>query len=99
LALRRLLGERLGRVPCSSTKPVTGHCLGASAALEAVISVLALQYQRMPPTANCSALDPECPIDAVPLTARPARLSTVMSNSLGFWGYNASLVFTRPSAT
>jgi 3-oxoacyl-[acyl-carrier-protein] synthase II len=99
LALSRLLGDRLGRVPCSSTKPITGHCLGASAALEAVISVLALQHQCVPPTANCTDLDPECPIDAVPLTARPARLSAAMSNSIGFWGYNASLIFTRLPAT
>ena len=94
LALHRLLGERLGQVPISSTKPITGHCLGAVPALEAVIAILALERQCVPPTANCTRLDPECPIDAVPGAARPTRLQVVMSNSLGFWGYNASLIFT-----
>lgn len=96
VSLRRLLGERLGEVPCSSTKPITGHCLGASPALEAVISVLALQHQCVPPTATCTELDPACPIDAVQNAARPAGLRVVMSNSLGFWGKNAALIFTGP---
>jgi 3-oxoacyl-(acyl-carrier-protein) synthase len=96
VSLCRLLGERIKEVPCSSTKPITGHCLGASPALEAVISVLALQHQSVPPTANCAELDPDCPIDAVPASARPTPLRVVMSNSLGFWGKNASLLFTCP---
>jgi 3-oxoacyl-[acyl-carrier-protein] synthase II len=96
VALRRLLGDRLAEVPCSSTKPVTGHCLGAAAALEAVVSVLALQGETVPPTACCTDLDPECPIDAVQGSARRAPLRAVMSNSLGFWGNNASLVFVHP---
>jgi 3-oxoacyl-(acyl-carrier-protein) synthase len=95
VALRGLLGERLAAVPCSSTKPVTGHCLGAAAAVEAVVCVLALQRQTVPPTAACDRSDPECPIDVVPGEARPAPLRLVMSNSLGFWGNNAALVFSR----
>ncbi len=95
-SLRRLLGGRLAEVPCSSTKPITGHCLGASPALEAVISVLALHHQCVPPTANTVELDPACPIDAVTGAARPASLRLVLSNSLGFWGKNAALLFTRP---
>jgi 3-oxoacyl-[acyl-carrier-protein] synthase II len=96
VALRRLLGERLGAVPGSSTKPITGHCLGATPALEAVICVLALQRQYLPPTANCREQDPACPLDVVPLQGRPAALRRVMSNSLGFWGNNAALVFAAP---
>ncbi len=93
VALRHLLGERLHQVPCSSTKPVTGHCLGASPALEAIISILALQHQCAPMSANCTSLDPACPLDIVQASSRPCRLLAVMSNSLGFWGNNASLVF------
>jgi 3-oxoacyl-[acyl-carrier-protein] synthase II len=96
VALRRLLGDRLAAVPCSSTKPITGHCLGATPALEAVISVLALQRQYIPPTANCLEQDPDCSLDVVPVHGRPAALRRVMSNSLGFWGNNAALVFTTP---
>ncbi len=95
LALHRLLGDRLHRVPCSSTKPVTGHCLGASAALEAVLAVLSLRDQLAPPTANCLEPDPECRLDVVTGEARPMRMRVAMSNSLGFWGKNASLLFGR----
>jgi len=79
--------------PCSSTKPVTGHCLGATPVLEAVLCVRALQEQMIPPTANCHA--PAFPLDFVPLQARPAALRHVLSNSLGFWGKHASLLFSR----
>ena len=75
---------------------MTGHCLGGSAALEAIISILALQRGLIPPTANCESPDPECPLDLVRGDhAAPADLRVVMSNSLGFWGSNASLVFGR----
>jgi 3-oxoacyl-(acyl-carrier-protein) synthase len=83
------------RVPCSSTKPVTGHCMGATPALEAVIAIQALHHQIVPPTANCEQPDPSCSIDPLPLTARPARIRTVLSNSAGFWGYHAALVFSH----
>jgi 3-oxoacyl-(acyl-carrier-protein) synthase len=82
-----------GCPPTSSTKPVTGHCLGASPVLEAILCIHALQQQLVPPTANCH--DPEFPIDIVTLRARPAPLQHVLSNSLGFWGKHASLVFSR----
>ena len=94
-ALRALLGAAVERVPCSSTKPVTGHCLGAAAAIEAVISILALEHQLVPPTINCRSLDPECRLDLVRDVARPALLQSVLSTSQGFWGNNAALVFTR----
>jgi len=95
LSMRRAFGERSCAVPCSSTKPITGHCLGASAGIEAVISILSLQRQCMPPTAGCAELDPECNVDLIRGQARPAQLRAVMSNSLGFWGNNASLIFSR----
>lgn len=94
-AMQTIFGDRAAQVPCSSTKPVTGHCLGATPALEAILAVEALRHQLIPPTANCHLPDPECVLDVVPLTARPARLNHVMSNSLGFWGYHASLIFSR----
>jgi 3-oxoacyl-[acyl-carrier-protein] synthase II len=99
LAMRRLLGDRLDRVACSSTKPVTGHCLGASAALEAVITILSLRHQIAPPSANCLDLDPECRLDVVTDKARPMPMKVAMSNSLGFWGKNGSLIFARPGAS
>ena len=99
LAMRRVLGDHLGRVACSSTKPVTGHCLGASSALEAVITILSLRDQIAPPTANCLDLDPECRLDVVMGKARPMAMKVAMSNSLGFWGKNASLIFSRPTAS
>lgn len=94
-AVAKLLGSRALKVPCSSTKPITGHCLGATSALEAVICLEALRRQVVPPTANCTHQDPLCPIHAQPLTPAPAKISTVMSNSLGFWGYHASLIFSK----
>jgi len=95
-AIGKLFGDRAAAVPCGSTKPVTGHCLGATPALEAVIGIEAMRHQMIPPTANCHEPDPHCSINAQPLTARPAGISTVMSNSLGFWGYHASLIFSQP---
>ncbi len=99
LAMRRLLGDRVDRVACTSTKPVTGHCIGASSALEAVITILSLRHQIAPPTANCLDLDPECRLDVVTGMARPMAMRVAMSNSLGFWGKNASLVFARHAAS
>jgi 3-oxoacyl-(acyl-carrier-protein) synthase len=89
-AVASLFGKR---IPCSSTKPVTGHCMGATPALEAIVSIQALRHQLVPPTANCDQPDKACPIDPQPLTARPARIRTVLSNSAGFWGYHAALLF------
>ncbi len=94
-ALARLFNSPLRQIPCSSTKPVTGHCLGASPAIEAVISILAMQHGCIPPTINHMTADPECPVDVVPNQARRAELRAVMSTSLGFWGNLAALVFAR----
>jgi nodulation protein E len=92
-ALKELFGDRA--VPCSSTKPVTGHCLGATPALEAVLCVESLRRQQLPPTVNCSTPDPLCAIQPVPAQTQSAPFTSVLSNSLGFWGYHASLIFSR----
>ena len=82
------------RVPLvSSTKSMTGHTLGAAGALESVFSILALQNSVVPPTINLENPDPDCDLDYVANRARPAALRYVMTNSLGFGGHNASLVF------
>ena len=95
-AVKKLFGNRAATVPCSSTKPITGHCLGATPALEAIISIEAMRRQMIPPTANCLQPDPLCPINPQPLAAKPANIFTIMSNSIGFWGCHASLIFSQP---
>ena len=79
--------------PVSSTKSMTGHLLGGAGALEGLISVLALERGVLPPTINYETPDPRCDLDYVPNTAREMRVSAVMSNSFGFGGHNASLLF------
>ncbi len=93
--LSALLGDRVSSVPCVSTKPVTGHCLGATGALEAVICVESLRHQLVPPTANCLELDPECRLQVQRGMARSMPLRHILSHSLGFWGYHAALVFSE----
>ncbi len=93
-ALKELFGE--GKVPAvSSTKGQLGHCLGAAGAVEAVISLLAMQNGIIPPTINQISKDPDCDLDYVPNVARKAKLDCVMSNNFGFGGTNASLIFKR----
>jgi 3-oxoacyl-(acyl-carrier-protein) synthase len=91
-ALARVFGER--GVPCSSTKPITGHCLGATPALGAVICIETLRHQKLPPAVNCAQPDPRCPVQLVTPETRPRPFTSVLSNSIGFWGYHASLVFS-----
>jgi 3-oxoacyl-(acyl-carrier-protein) synthase len=97
-AIKRVFGAHTSNLPCTSTKPVTGHCLGATPALEAVLCVEALQRQIILPTANCSQIDPACAIHLVTGAARAAKLNHLMSSSLGFWGYHASLIFSKVDA-
>jgi 3-oxoacyl-[acyl-carrier-protein] synthase II len=92
-ALKRVFGERVKKVPISSTKSMTGHLLGGAGGLEAGISVLALRDQIMPPTANYENPDPACDLDYIPNHARKAAVHYALSNSFGFGGTNASLIF------
>jgi 3-oxoacyl-[acyl-carrier-protein] synthase II len=94
-ALKKLFGERVKQVPVSSTKSMTGHLLGGAGGLEAGISVLALRDQILPPTINQEAPDLECDLDYVPNAARKASLDYALSNSFGFGGTNAALIFSR----
>ena len=94
-AMKRAFGQAAYRVPISSTKSVTGHLLGAAGAVEAVWCVMALREGLLPPTTNYSAPDPQCDLDFVPNTARPAALRVALSNAFGFGGHNTILLLRR----
>jgi len=94
-ALKRVFGDRAKRVPISSTKSMTGHLLGGAGGLEAGISVLALRDQTLPPTINLENPDPECDLDYIPNHARKTSVEYALSNSFGFGGTNAALIFRR----
>jgi 3-oxoacyl-[acyl-carrier-protein] synthase II len=94
-AIKRLFGERAKQVPVSSTKSMTGHLLGGAGGLEGGISVLALRDQILPPTINYETPDPACDLDYVPNTARKTSVEYALSNSFGFGGTNAALIFKR----
>jgi 3-oxoacyl-[acyl-carrier-protein] synthase II len=95
LGISTVFGERAKQIPVSSNKSMVGHTLSAAGAVEAVFSLLTLEHQRIPPTINYEIPDPAIPFDVVPNKARDARVTTVMSNSFGFGGQNASLILTR----
>jgi 3-oxoacyl-[acyl-carrier-protein] synthase II len=94
LAIRTVLGERAYRIPVSGTKAYYGHALGASGAIEAAITALALHRGWIPPTLNLECAGSDCDLDYVPGTGRSAPLRTAISNSFGFGGINASLVLS-----
>jgi len=94
-ALKRVFGDRAKQVPVSSTKSMTGHLLGGAGGLEAGISVLALHDRILPPTTNYENPDPVCDLDYIPNVARKAAVEYVLSNSFGFGGTNAALIFRR----
>jgi 3-oxoacyl-[acyl-carrier-protein] synthase II len=92
-AIKRLFGERAYKIPISSTKSMTGHLLGAAGAVEAAFSLMAIKSSVVPPTINYETCDGECDLDYVPNTSRSQKVKYAMSNSFGFGGTNASLVF------
>ena len=94
--LKYALGEENAyKTPVSGTKGATGHCLGAAGAVEATFSVLAIRDGKLPPTINYEVEDPTCDLDYVPNEARDADVRVAVSNSFGFGGHNACVVFTR----
>ena len=94
--LKIALGEdKAYRTPISSTKGATGHCLGAAGAVEAIFTILALQRGILPPTINYETPDPQCDLDYIPNEARPQQVEIGVSNSFGFGGHNACVVFRR----
>jgi 3-oxoacyl-[acyl-carrier-protein] synthase II len=96
-AVKRLFGEHAFELTMSSTKSATGHLLGAAGAVEAIFSILALRDQVAPPTLNLDNPSDGCDIDLAPKQAKPRKIRNVLSNSFGFGGTNASLVFCLPN--
>ncbi|MEW6038080.1 MAG: beta-ketoacyl-ACP synthase II [Pseudomonadota bacterium] len=94
-AMKAVLGPHAYSTAISSTKSMTGHLLGAAGGIEAIFSVLAIRDRVVPPTINLDTPDPECDLDYVPHTAREKDLEVVMSNSFGFGGTNATLIFKK----
>jgi len=94
-AIRELFGPHADRLAVSSTKSLHGHALGATGALEAICTILALERGILPPTANFLGPDPECDLDIVPNHSRPAQVECALSNSFAFGGLNAVLAFQR----
>jgi 3-oxoacyl-[acyl-carrier-protein] synthase II len=95
LAIKRCFGDHAYRLAISSTKSMHGHLLGAAGGLEAGITALVLRHQIVPPTINLETPDPECDLDYVPNAARRLRVTYALSNSFGFGGTNAALLFKR----
>ena len=95
LAIKQCFGERARQVAISSTKSMTGHLLGGAGGLEAGISALAVYHQAVPPTVNLDTPDPDCDLDYVPHSSRQLKINYALSNSFGFGGTNASLLFKR----
>jgi 3-oxoacyl-[acyl-carrier-protein] synthase II len=94
-AIKQVFGDFAYRVPVSGTKAMHGHALGATGAIEAAICLLALRHGYLPPTLNLDEPDPECDLDYIPHTGREQQVDCVLSNSFGFGGINAALVFGR----
>lgn len=95
MAMKKVFGEHASRLAVSSTKSMTGHLLGAAGGLEAGITVLSLLNQTIPPTINYENPDPDCDLDYVPNKARKSDITYALSNSFGFGGTNAALIFKR----
>jgi 3-oxoacyl-[acyl-carrier-protein] synthase II len=95
-AVKRLFGEHAYSLSMSSTKSAIGHLLGAAGSVEAIFSILAIRDGVVPPTLNLDNPSPSCDIDLVPKQSKERRVRYVLTNSFGFGGTNASLIFTGP---
>ena len=95
-AIKMAFGEKVAQqLSISSTKSMTGHLLGAAAAIEAIFCIKALHHNFIPPTINIENLDPECDLDVTPNTGKSKEISVAMSNAFGFGGTNASIIFQK----
>jgi 3-oxoacyl-[acyl-carrier-protein] synthase II len=94
-AIKDVFGEHAYRLAVSSTKSVTGHCFGAAGAIEAMMCVLAIHHDVLPPTINYREPDPECDLDYVPNEARKARIDVALSNAMGLGGHNGCVLVGR----
>jgi 3-oxoacyl-(acyl-carrier-protein) synthase len=94
-AIKELLGERAYHIPVHSVKSMTGHMIAASGAVEAAASIMTICKKRIPPTINLTKADAQCDLDYVPDGPREFSGNTVLSNSFGFGGQNATLIFKR----
>jgi 3-oxoacyl-[acyl-carrier-protein] synthase II len=95
-AIKTVFGEQAYDIPISSTKSMTGHMMGAAGALEAIFCLLAMRDDIMPATTNYEVPDPDCDLDYIPNQSRKKELKTVMSNSFGFGGHNATIILGKP---
>jgi 3-oxoacyl-[acyl-carrier-protein] synthase II len=95
VAIKTVFGDHVSNLAISSTKSMTGHLLGAAGGLEAAIAALVVKHDLLPPTINLETPDPDCDLDYVPNQARPKQVRHILSNSFGFGGTNATLVFSK----
>ncbi|MBL8165159.1 MAG: beta-ketoacyl-[acyl-carrier-protein] synthase II, partial [Anaerolineae bacterium] len=95
LAIKTALGEQAYEIPISSTKSVTGHLMGAAGAVEAVFTIMAIRNGFVPPTVNLDNQDPECDLNYTPNVGVSHPIDIAMSNSFGFGGHNAVLIFGK----
>ena len=95
LAIKKVFGDRASQIPVSSTKSMTGHLLGAAGGIESIVSIQVINQGMIPPTINQEEPDERCDLDYVPNQARKADVKVAMSNSFGFGGHNAVLLFSR----
>jgi 3-oxoacyl-[acyl-carrier-protein] synthase II len=95
IAIKRIFNDYAYKIPCSSTKSMIGHLMGAASAVESVVCCLVLRHGIAPPTINYETPDPECDLDYVPNAARELKVDHVLNNSFAFGGNNATTIFTR----